>query len=137
MSTASTSGPGHLDWLLDQFLERATGTKAAALLSADGLLMGKSSTLSPENAEHISAVASALQSLARGAGRQFQAGGVEQTVVQLEKLYVMVTNAGAGACLATLTDRGADIGLVAYEMNLFAGQVGPTLEPAPRTTTSG
>lgn len=132
MATRRDGVNGDLDWLLDQFVERATGTTAAAVLSSDGLLVGKSGGLSDDEGDHLSAVASAFQSLAHGAGRHFRAGPVEQTVVQLERAYLLVTSAGGGACLAVLAERSADIGLVAYEMNVFVGQVGGVLEPAPR-----
>ncbi|MBB4933815.1 putative regulator of Ras-like GTPase activity (Roadblock/LC7/MglB family) [Lipingzhangella halophila] len=123
-----------LDWLLDELVERAVGTRCAILLSADGLLLGRSQELAKEDAEHLSAVASAFQSLARGTGRQFDGGKVLQTVVEMERAYLFVTSAGSGACLSLIAEENSDVGLIAYEMNVMVQQVGKFLDAAPRPT---
>ncbi|TQN31288.1 putative regulator of Ras-like GTPase activity (Roadblock/LC7/MglB family) [Haloactinospora alba] len=124
---------GDLNWLLDDLVDRVVDTEHAVVLSADGLLLGRSRKLSAEDAEHLSAVASAFQSLARGTGKQFDGGAVRQTVVEMEYAYLFVTAAGEGACLAVLTTDNADVGLVAYEMNMRVKRVGEFLSSAPRT----
>ncbi|MFC7327609.1 roadblock/LC7 domain-containing protein [Marinactinospora rubrisoli] len=124
--------PRDLDWLLDELVERAVGARSAIVLSADGLPIGKSGALSQADAEHLSAVASAFQSLARGTGRQFGGGRVLQTVVEMEHAYLFVTGAGSGACLAVLAGEESDVGLIAYEMNVLVEQVGGSLDAAPR-----
>jgi predicted regulator of Ras-like GTPase activity (Roadblock/LC7/MglB family) len=122
----------NLDWLLDDLVDRVVGAEHAIVLSADGLLLGGSRGLASQDAEHLSAVASAFQSLARGTGRHFGGGEVRQTVVEMEHSYLFVTAAGAGACLAVLAAEDADVGLVAYEMNLRVKRVGQFLTAAPR-----
>jgi predicted regulator of Ras-like GTPase activity (Roadblock/LC7/MglB family) len=121
-----------LDWLLDELVRRIVGAQRAVVLSADGLLVGKSQSLTREEGEHLSAMASAFQSLARGVGRQFGGGQVRQTVVELEHAFLVVTAAGQGSCLALLTTEEADMGMVAYEMNLMVKQVGMYMVSAPR-----
>ncbi|MDA8372384.1 MAG: roadblock/LC7 domain-containing protein [Nocardiopsaceae bacterium] len=125
-----------LNWLLDDLVDRVVGTEHAIVLSADGLLIGRSRGLSAEDGEHLSAVASAFQSLARGTGRQFGGGAVRQTVVEMEYAYLFVTAAGTGACLAVLATEDADVGLVAYEMNMRIRRVGQFLTSAPRVPAS-
>ncbi|GHD33053.1 roadblock/LC7 domain-containing protein [Nocardiopsis kunsanensis] len=131
----------NLDWLLDDLVGLVVGADHAIVLSSDGLLLGSSRTLGSEDAEHLAALASAFQSLARGTGRHFDGGGVRQTVVEMEYSYLFVTAAGDGACLAVLAGEQADVGLVAYEMNLRVKQVGQFLTAAPRRsdhlTTAG
>ena len=122
----------NLDWLLDDLVDRVVGADHAIVLSADGLLLGRSRGLDAEDAEHLSALASAFQSLARGTGRHFGGGDVRQTVVEMEHAYLFVTAAGTGACLAVLATEDADVGLVAYEMNLRVKRVGQFLTAAPR-----
>ncbi|MBR8744592.1 roadblock/LC7 domain-containing protein [Nocardiopsis sp. MG754419] len=122
----------NLDWLLDDLVDRVVGAGHAIVLSADGLLLGRSRDLGPEDAEHLAALASAFQSLARGTGRHFGGGDVRQTVVEMEHSYLFVTAAGEGACLAVLATEEADVGLVAYEMNLRVKRVGQFLTAAPR-----
>ncbi|WP_285762096.1 roadblock/LC7 domain-containing protein, partial [Nocardiopsis ansamitocini] len=128
----TNNAPRDLDWLLDELVERAVGAKCAIVLSADGLLIGKSTELTTEDAEHLSAVASAFQSLARGTGRQFNGGAVRQTVVEMDHAYLFVTAAGEGACLALIAEEQSDVGLIAYEMNVLVDQVGRSLDSAPR-----
>lgn len=123
---------GDLNWLLDDLVDRVVGADHAIVLSADGLPIGRSRELSGEQAEHLSAVASAFQSLARGTGRHFGGGSVRQTVVEMECAYLFVTAAGEGACLAVLAAENADVGLVAYEMNMRVKRVGQFLSSAPR-----
>lgn len=137
MSPAGPAGvepelPGSLDWLLDDLLRRLPSAQRAIVLSADGLLIGRSHTLERSDAEHLSAVASGLQSLARGAGRHFGGGGVRQTLVEMDRSFLVVTAAGSGACLAVLAEAEADLGLLAYEMNLLVKRVGPYLSSQPR-----
>lgn len=125
------------NWLLDDLLRRAAGADRAVLLSSDGLLMGKSSDMSVPDAEHLAAVASALQSLARGTGKYFEGGAVHQTVVELEHAFLVVTEAGTGACLAVLAHAGADLGLIAYEVNRMVASVGQHMATGPRNPTAG
>ncbi|GHC93878.1 dynein regulation protein LC7 [Nocardiopsis terrae] len=131
--SGSAAGKKDINWLLDELLDRAVGSRHAIVLSADGLLIGRSRDLVKEDAEHLSAVASAFQSLARGTGRHFGGGEVLQTVVEMESAYLFVTGAGRGACLAVLAEESSDVGLIAYEMNVLVEQVGRYLDAAPRS----
>lgn len=126
-----------LSWLLDDLVERVVSARHAVVLSADGLLMGQSNDLSSEDGEHLAAMASAFQSLARGTGRHFSGGEVRQTIVEMDHAFLFVTAAGRGACLAILGEEDSDVGLIAYEMNLLVKQVGVALTSAPRTAESG
>lgn len=126
-----------LQWLLDDFVERVNAVERAVVLSADGLLVGRSGSLSNEDGEHLSAVASGFQSLARGAARHFEAGGVRQTMVEMDHAFLFVIAAGRGACLAVLATELADVGLVAYEMNILLKRVGVHMSAAPRGVDSG
>jgi predicted regulator of Ras-like GTPase activity (Roadblock/LC7/MglB family) len=129
--------PAGLDWLLDDLLNRMPGAEKAIVLSGDGMLIGRSSTLTRDDGEHLSAVASGMQSLARGASRQFRAGAVRQTIVEMEAAFLVVTAAGVGASLAVLAAADADLGLLAYEMNLLVKRVGVYLSARPRFPESG
>jgi len=122
-----------LDWLLDDLVDRIVGADRAVVLSADGLMIGRSSRLSTEDGEHLSAMASAFQSLARGTGRHFGGGEVRQTVVEMDDAFLVVTAAGRGACLALLAAEDADMGMVAYEMNLMVRRIGGYLNSMPRS----
>ena len=123
---------GGLDWLLDDLVRRLPQADRAIVLSTDGLLISRSSNISRDDADQLSAVASGVQSLSRSTGRHFGGGAVRQTVVEMENLFLVVTAAGNAAHLALLTGDEADMGLVAYEMNLLVRRVGTYLSSRPR-----
>lgn len=128
-----TSAAGDLNWLLEDLVQRVPDIRHTVLLSADGLLVASSNDLARADAEHLSAVASGFQSLARGAGRHFQGGTVRQTVVELDTGFLFVTAAGYGANLAVVAVEGCDVGLVAFEMNLLIQRVGQSLATVSRS----
>lgn len=121
-----------LNWLLDDLTRRVVGARHAVVLSTDGLLLAKSEDLSTAESETLAAMSSTFQSLARETGRQFDGGDVRQTVVELDRAFLFVTAAGSGACLAVLGSEDADVGMIAYEMNLLVVRVGDYLSSAPR-----
>ncbi len=123
---------GDLAWLLDDLADRVPDFRRAVILSRDGLLIAASRDLSREDAEHLSAVAAAVQSLAAGTGDRFQAGGVRQTVIELEQGIFFLIAAGEGSCLAALCPANADAGTVAYEMAMLAKRARPHLAALPR-----
>jgi predicted regulator of Ras-like GTPase activity (Roadblock/LC7/MglB family) len=123
---------GDLDWLLDDLVMRVGEVRHAVVLSNDGLPVGASTALTREDAEHLAAVASGFHSLAKGAGRHFHAGGVRQTMVEMDDGFLFVAAAGDGSCLAVLTSVVADIGLIAYEMARLVKRVGEHLRTPPR-----
>lgn len=129
---AGTARGERLNWLLDDLVRRLAGAEQAIVLSSDGLLLGRSAALDREAAEHLAAMASAFGSLSRGVGSRFGKGDVLQAVIELEGGYLVVTDAGAGASLAVLAAAYADLGMVAYEMNVIVQQVGGSLSASPR-----
>ncbi|WP_454197883.1 roadblock/LC7 domain-containing protein [Nocardia sp. Marseille-Q1738] len=136
MTTSPATGLG---WLLDELVNGLTGARSAVLLSSDGLLLGHSNQLDRTDAERFCAMASALHSLSRSVGHHFDAGGVSQTVVELDRAVLFVTAAGANACLALLASEDADMGMVAYQMNQTVQRVGTHLSvdmrPHPPAST--
>ncbi|MFI1418485.1 roadblock/LC7 domain-containing protein [Streptomyces sp. NPDC020731] len=131
-STRTGRRSGEPDWLLDDMVLRVGDVRHAVVLSDDGLAVGASGGLGREDAEHLAAVASGFHSLAKGAGRHFGAGGVRQTMVEMDDGFLFVAAAGDGTCLALLTAVTADIGLVAYEMARLVKRVGEHLHTPPR-----
>ena len=133
MNEQRTGGSGQqLSWLLDDLGERVEHFRQAVILSRDGLAVANSKGLSREDAEHLSALAAAVQSLARGAGDHFRAGQVRQTIIELEQAFLFITAASHGSCLAVLCSSDADVGLMAYEMAMLVKRAGPHLAANPR-----
>jgi predicted regulator of Ras-like GTPase activity (Roadblock/LC7/MglB family) len=128
---------GELNWLLNDFAGRVPTVRQAVILSRDGLAVAASQELGREDAEHLSALAAGVQSLARGAGRHFGGGNVRQTIIEMDTMLLFVTAAGNGTCLAVLATADADAGLIAYEMAVLVKRVGQHLQASPRFAGSG
>jgi predicted regulator of Ras-like GTPase activity (Roadblock/LC7/MglB family) len=142
---ASDVTPGRepdLGWLLRGLVEHVPHTRSAVLLSADGLPTAAYG-LEPDSADHLSAIASGLFSLARTAAVRFGgAGGVRQVVAELEDTLMFVSSAGFGSVLAVLAAREADVGVLGYEMSQLVKGVRPFLatparRPGAATITPG
>ena len=82
-----------------------------------------------DRADQLSAVASGLGSLTNGAALCFSAGGVVQTVVEMQGGFLLLMAISDGSWLAVLAAPTSDIGLVGYEMTLLVDRVGEHLSP--------
>ena len=129
---AQTDTTGQLAWLLDNLVDQVEHVQQALILSRDGLVVAASRGLSPEDSEHLSALAAGLQSLARGAGQHFQTGQVRQTIIEMDSAFLFVMAAGRGTCLAVLTGADANVGLIAYEMAMLVRRMGKYLATESR-----
>ena len=129
---AQTDTTGQLNWLLDNLVDQVEHVQRALVLSRDGLVVAASRGLTPEDSEHLSALAAGLQSLARGTGRHFGAGEVRQTIIEMDFAFLFVIAAGRGTCLAVLTSADANVGLIAYEMAMLVRRTGKYLGAEPR-----
>jgi predicted regulator of Ras-like GTPase activity (Roadblock/LC7/MglB family) len=121
-----------MNWVVDDLVRRVEGISQAVVLSRDGLTLGASHGLSREEADHFSAVAAGLQSLARGAGQMFRGGEVRQTIIEMKAALLFVVAAGEGSCLAVLCPASADPGLIAYEMGMLVKRIRQHLAANPR-----
>jgi len=121
--TDTAQSSNELNWLLDDLVGRVDQIRHAVVLSGDGLAVGGSADLARADRERFAALASGLHSLAKGIGMHLEAGGVVQTMVELEGGFVFVVAAGERSCLAVVNDADADVGLVAYEMARLVKQV--------------
>jgi predicted regulator of Ras-like GTPase activity (Roadblock/LC7/MglB family) len=137
MDEQSADAGSDLGWLLDDLADRVDHLRQAVLLSRDGLTVAASKSLSREDAEHLSALAAGVQSLAKGAGAQFGGGDVQQIIIELERAFLFVTAAGHGSCLAVLCSAQADPALIAYEMAMLVKRAGPHLAAHPRFPLAG
>ncbi|AKU15204.1 roadblock/LC7 domain-containing protein [Luteipulveratus mongoliensis] len=121
-----------LDWLVSKFVDDVPGAAHAVLVSADGLLMAGSARLPADRAEQMAAVSSGLASLATGAARLFDGGTVLQSIVEMQRGYLLLMSVGDGSHLAVLTVESADIGQVGYEMAVLVERVGRMIQAEAR-----
>jgi predicted regulator of Ras-like GTPase activity (Roadblock/LC7/MglB family) len=121
-----------LGWLLRGLVDRVPHTRSAVLLSADGLPTAAHG-LGADAADHLSAIASGLFSLARTASTRFGGSdGVRQVVAELDDALMFVSSAGFGSVLTVLADREADAGVLGYEMSQLVKSVRPFLATPAR-----
>jgi len=126
-----------LAWLLSGLLQRVPLTRSALLTSADGLRRAVHG-MDHDAADHLAALASGLFSLARNVGVRFGGGqGVRQVVAELDSTLLFVSAAGSGTVLAVLADRGADAGVLGYEMAQLVKSVRPYLTTPVRPGING
>ena len=129
MTTELTSeAEQSLGWLVSAFTKDVPGVSHAVLVSADGLMVAASDGLPRERADQLSAMAAGLSSLTTGAAQLFTAGRVVQSVIEMERGFMLLMSVGDGSHLAVLAASGCDIGLVGYEMTLLVDRVGRMVE---------
>jgi uncharacterized protein len=131
--TVAGQGPRQMDWLLDDFVRATPGVLHSLVISGDGLRLAASREVSTALADGLSAAASGLVSLARGAADLLAAGPVSQTIVEMAGGYLFATSVSQGSILVVHTERHCDMGMVGYEMTMLANRVGHVLIPAVRT----
>jgi len=124
--------PGSVGWLIGDFARRVPGVAHGVVVSADGLLLAASPGLPADRADQLSAVTSGMVSLTNGGARCFEAGAVNQTVVEMDAGYLFLMSISDGSSLAVLAATTCDVGLVAYEMTLLVERVGQLLTPELR-----
>jgi predicted regulator of Ras-like GTPase activity (Roadblock/LC7/MglB family) len=123
-----------LDQLLTGLVERVADVRHAVVLSEDGLVISRSTAFARDEAERVAATAAGLMSLSKGISTDVRGGPVRQALVEMAHGYLILTSGGPGAHLVVLSGAGADVGVVAYQMNMLVKRIGEHLSAAPRST---
>jgi predicted regulator of Ras-like GTPase activity (Roadblock/LC7/MglB family) len=122
-----------LDWLLENLRERTPEVQHVLVLSKDGLKLRCTADLGVDRADHLSAIASGIQSLTLSASAEFGSGlGAGQAMVEYPGGVLLIVPAGDGAHLAVVAGEAADVGLIGHNMNELVEQIGGFLTAAPR-----
>ena len=121
-----------MGWLLNNFANSVAGIAHVVAVSADGLLLASSRDLPADRADQLAAISSGVVSLTEGASRMFNAGAVQQTIIEMDSGYLFLMSVSDGSSMAVLAARSCDVGQVGYEMALLVERVGAALVPAPR-----
>jgi uncharacterized protein len=125
-----------MGWLLNNFANSVAGIAHVIAVSADGLLLASSRDLPEDRADQLAAIASGVVSLTEGASRMFNAGTVQQTIIEMDSGYLFLMSISDGSSMAVLAARSCDVGQVGYEMALLVERVGAALSPTPRETVN-
>jgi uncharacterized protein len=121
-----------LSWLVTDLTERVPDALHAAVVSSDGVPLAVSDGLPPDRVEQLSAIASGLISMARGAALMLDGGAVTQTLVTMHEGVLVIVAISDGSSLAVLAAIDADLDQTAYEMTVLAEQAGSVLTPDAR-----
>jgi uncharacterized protein len=121
-----------LNWLVTDFVGRVPDVAHAVIVSADGLVVAVSAGFPENRADRLAAVTSGLSSLVQGAASMFEAGSVNQTVVEMDAGVFVVMTISHSASLAVLAGPDGKMGLIAYEMALLVERAGRMITPATR-----
>jgi predicted regulator of Ras-like GTPase activity (Roadblock/LC7/MglB family) len=128
--TPPSAAARNVDWLLDRLADTTDGVIYAAAVSAEGLLLARSSALHPASADHLAAVVGGLVGLARGADRCFAGAGLEQITLEFGRGWLVVLGLGADTSLCLVADKDCDLGLVAWHARRAAERAAEILTPA-------
>jgi len=118
-----------LDWLLNSFVEHIAGVSSAIVVTTDGLVLALSDRIARDSADQLAAVTSGLASLTAGAARCFDAGAVNQVIIEMDRGYLFVSSISDSSALAVMCDQACDIGQIGYEMSLLVARIGQVLTP--------
>jgi predicted regulator of Ras-like GTPase activity (Roadblock/LC7/MglB family) len=132
-----TNSTSHNDlaWMLDDLVE-VPHVISAVVLSTDGLIVQRSTSMLQDAAEILAAGASSMYSVAAGTGRRFESGPVQQVVIEYLDQTLFVAAAGQNARLAVLCEQAVDMGTVAYEMGRLVTRIGEYLGTKARNTAT-
>lgn len=118
------------NWLLGRFATETAGVNEAIAVSADGLLIAMSAGVDRADADRLAAITSAITSLANGAARVYDLGGMNKVIIDLDRGYLLVSSIGPSSALGVLATKDTNLGNLAYDMAMFANRAGAVLTPA-------
>lgn len=118
-----------LQWLLNDFVSNCPGVNTAIVVSVDGLLVTMDASMNRETADSLAAVVSGLSSMALGAGQMFNAGQIQQQLLQYPGGFLIIRQLAAGAVVSAIAQRNGDIGRIGHQLAELAKRVGPALSP--------
>ena len=116
-------------WLLTDFVSTTEGAVHAVAVSADGIALATSDSMTTASADKFSAITAGLSSLVHGAADCFGETTVERVLIEMGSSFLMIASVSHGCVLGVICTKTADLGQVAYEMTLFAQRAGSVLSP--------
>ncbi|MET8541328.1 roadblock/LC7 domain-containing protein [Kitasatospora sp. NPDC004799] len=133
-STPSPTATDEISWVLTPLLE-LPGVLHAVVATGDGLVEGASAGLERASAERVAAMTATVHAAARAFTTAFtdaERPRLAQTVVESDLGYAIVVPAGENTSLAVFTSPDAQLGNVAYQMQLQVAALGRALASPTR-----
>jgi predicted regulator of Ras-like GTPase activity (Roadblock/LC7/MglB family) len=142
--THATRAARNLNWLLANLVSEVPGTHRVVVVSSDGLLLAVSEAR--HGGRHrsgpggsagragmaLATVVAGLVSLADGAARLLEQGGLRQTVVAMDRGHLFLMSISDGSHLGVHAGPECDMTVVGYQMTLFVERAGHVLTPELR-----
>ncbi|MGJ7440054.1 roadblock/LC7 domain-containing protein [Aquipuribacter sp. MA13-6] len=125
-----------LDWVMSGLKKKVPGVLHALTATADGLHLASTPGLDPATQKLLSSITSGLASLTASAATTCGAERPVQTLVEIDRGFMIVASIGDTAAVIVLTSRDVDLGLVGYELGLLVQRIGRVLTPGLRGTTA-
>ena len=121
-----------LDWVMSALKKKVPGVLHALTATADGLYLASTPGLDEPTRKLLSSITSGLASLTASAATTCGAERPVQTLVEIERGFMIVASIADTAAVIVLTTREVDLGLVGYELGLLVQRVGRVLTPELR-----
>ncbi|GLW08027.1 hypothetical protein Misp01_31570 [Microtetraspora sp. NBRC 13810] len=127
-----------MSWILTPLLNLADVT-SGVVLTRDGLVLGSSSGVPREDAEATAAMASSALAAGRALRERLTRSEVEitETVINAADGFTYIAPAGDRAAIVVATGPKANIGALAYEVQLVVQQLIKALDEASSARTPG
>ncbi|MFI9362381.1 roadblock/LC7 domain-containing protein [Kitasatospora sp. NPDC053057] len=138
-SSPSPTATDEISWVLNPLLE-LPGVLHAVVATGDGLVEGASDGLGRASAERVAAMTATVHAAARAFTTAFtdtERPRLAQTVVESDLGYAIVVPAGENTSLAVFTAPDAQLGNVAYQMQLQVAALGRALASPSRQQDTG
>ncbi|WP_380167019.1 roadblock/LC7 domain-containing protein [Jannaschia sp. R86511] len=133
LGTTATVG-ADLDWVMSGLKKKVPGVLHALTATADGLHLASTPGLDPATQKLLSSITSGLASLTVSAAATCGAERPVQTLVEIDRGFMIVASIADTAAVIVLTSREVDLGLVGYELGLLVQRIGRVLTPELRGT---
>ncbi|WP_079170876.1 roadblock/LC7 domain-containing protein [Streptomyces sp. CC53] len=88
-----------LGWLLEEQLGTLAGVRCGVLISTDGLLHSRTSSIDQNQGERYAAIFAGLHGAARTFSQEFDGGGMRQLLLELPESVCLITQAGKNVFL--------------------------------------
>ncbi|MGP3691565.1 roadblock/LC7 domain-containing protein [Streptomyces sp. IBSNAI002] len=131
---AAQDGVGEFRWILRRFLADLPGAFDVAVVSADGLLLGRVHETDAPESELVAPLTGGLAALAGAAAELGGSGAVLRTILEMQHGIVAVVSVSDGSLLAVAADASSDRSLLGYQMTRLVHRMGRVLTPELRST---
>lgn len=131
---AAKDGAGEFRWILRRFLADLPGAFDVAVVSADGLLLGRACEGDAPESSLVAPLTGGLAALARASAELGDSGPVLRTILEMQEGIVAVVSVSDGSLLAVAADASSDRSLLGYQMTRLVHRMGRVLTPELRST---